>query len=207
MGALPFEVVEACRYASLQLGGPRLTSLGVTSTVRGEGRSTVARALAGIQEQDYQRAVVLIDLDLERPSLADRLGAAPSPGVADLAEGRASVDEVLQPLDDCGITLVAAGAAGGPAARTMAAVLRSDALPAIGERFDMMVADLPPLLGSGFGHAPVAAFGDLLLVVRSAVTPLDRIREATAHLPVQPKLLLNGTRSNLPDWLRRLTGC
>lgn len=203
-GGLPAELVEACRHVSLQLGGPRLTSLGVTSTIRGEGRTSIAWALAHIQGEDYQREVVLVDLDLERPGLAGRLGAAPSPGLAELAEGRASVDDVLQPLGG-GITLVAAGASGRPGPRIMADILRSDALPAIGARFDVALADLPPLLGSSCGQAPAAAFGELLLVVRSGVTPLGRIRQATAHLPVPPRVLLNGTSSHLPGWLRRLT--
>jgi Mrp family chromosome partitioning ATPase len=206
IGSLPPALLEACRCASLQLGGPRLTSLGVTSTVRGEGRSSIVLALAHIQAQDYQRSVLLVDLDLERPGLAGRLGAAPSPGVAELAEGSASVDDVLQPLGG-GITLLAAGAPGGAVTRVMAGILRSNVLQAVGERFDMVVADLPPLLGSSCGQAPVAAFGDLLLVVRSGVTPLGRIRQATAHLPVPPTVLLNGTRSHLPPWLCRLLGC
>ena len=199
---LPPELIEGCRYASLQLGGPRLARLGVTSSVRGEGRSSIARALACIQAHDYQRSVVLLDLDLERPGLGTSLGAAPSPGVAELAEGGATVDEVLQPVGD-GITLVTAGAPRGPLARTMAAVLRSDALPEIAARCDVLVADLPPLLSS-VGQAPAGAFDDVLLVVRSGVTPLARIRQGTAHLPVRPKVMLNGSRSHLPAWLRHL---
>jgi Mrp family chromosome partitioning ATPase len=204
--ALPPELIEACRFASLQLGGPRLASLGVTSSVRGEGRSTLVRALAHIQSEDYERSVVLVDLDLERPSLGGWLGAAPCPGMAELAEGRAAVDDVLQQLGG-GIALVTAGSSFAPVARTMAAILRSEALRALGERFDVVIADLPPLLGSGLGRAPAGAFTDLLLVVRSGVTPLGRIREATAHLPVQPAVVLNGTSSHLPPWLRRLAGC
>jgi protein-tyrosine kinase len=203
-GGPPPELLEACHHVSLQLGGPRLTSLGVTSTVRGEGRSSIAWALAHIQGEDYQREVVLLDLDLERPGLAGRLGAAPSPGLVELAEGRASVDDVLQALGG-GITLVAAGASSRSGPRIMADILRSDALPAIAARFDVVVADLPPLLGSSCGQAPAAAFGELLLVVRSGVTPLGRIRQAIAHLPVPPRVLLNGTSSHLPGWLRRLT--
>jgi succinoglycan biosynthesis transport protein ExoP len=205
-GGLPPEIVEACRFASLQLGGPRLVSLGVTSALRGEGRSTIARAMAEIQDEDYERTVVLLDLDLERPSLSRSLGAAPAPGIAELVDGTASLDDVIQPLGE-GISLVAAGASAWPASRTMAGILRAGVLRAIEERFDAVIADLPPLLSSSVGRAPAAVFGDLLLVVRSGVTPLGRIRQATAHLPVQPSVLLNGTRSHLPPWLQRLAGC
>ena len=204
-GSLPSAVLEACRGASLQLGGPRLSTLGVTSTVRGEGRSTIALALAEIQSQDYGRGVVLLDLDLESPRLS-RLGAASTPGIAELADGIASVDDALQELGG-GITLVSAGAPRGHVTRIMAGFLRANLLQAVGERFDVVVADLPPLLGSSCGQAPAAAFADLLLVIRSGVTPLERIREATVHLSLPPAVLLNGTSSRLPPWLRRLMGC
>jgi Mrp family chromosome partitioning ATPase len=205
MPAPPAPMLEACRVASLQIGGPTLASLGVTSAVRGEGRSWVAHALARVQEEDYQRRVALLDLDLEMPALARRLGASPSPGLAELAEGSAALEDVLQPLSPR-VTLIAAGAGCRPPARTMSDLLRSDALAAIAERFDVVIADLPPLLGGSLGQAPTAAVAGLLLVVRSGVTPLGRVREATAHLPVPPTVLLNGTRSSLPPWLRRLTG-
>jgi hypothetical protein len=49
--------------------------------------------------------------------------------------------------------------------------------------------------------AAASMCGDLLLVVRARVTPLRRIQEAVAGLPVEPTVFLNGTRSNLPTWL------
>jgi Mrp family chromosome partitioning ATPase len=203
---LPDELLEGCRSASLQIAGPRLTALGVTSTLRGEGRSSVALAFARIHEEDYQRRVVLLDLDLEQPhGLARRLGASGSPGVAELARGEASLANVLQPVSPR-IELISAGAWEGPSERTMSTILRSGILREIRERADILVADLPPLLGSSFGTAPVADFPELLLVVRSGVTPLGRIRQATAHLPVEPKVILNGTRSSLPLWVRELAG-
>jgi Mrp family chromosome partitioning ATPase len=72
--------------------------------------------------------------------------------------------------------------------------------------YDVVIADLPPLLGCTFGQAVAAWFPDLLLVVRSRVTPLARIRQATGYLPVEPRVLLNGAESDLPRWLRKLTG-
>ena len=50
------------------------------------------------------------------------------------------------------------------------------------------------------------AFEDLLLVVRAGVTPVARVKEASADLHVEPNVLLNGAYSSLPRWLRRLLG-
>jgi Mrp family chromosome partitioning ATPase len=71
---------------------------------------------------------------------------------------------------------------------------------------DVVVADLPPLLGGGIGQLAARAFDDLILVVRAGVTPAARVREATSDLHVAPSVLLNGAYSSLPSWLRRLLG-
>lgn len=198
-------IVEGCRSASLKIGGPTLRRLGITSSIRGEGRTSVAMAMAIVQQEDYGRSVVLLDLDLDNPQLARRAGVGPWPGIAELARGGISVHEVLQPVGD-GIVAVAAGAAGAAAPRIISDILRTDLIELIGRDFDVVIADLPPLLGSSFGHAVAGWFPDLLMVLRSRVTPLARVREAITHLPVEPKVLLNGTHSDLPAWLRRLAG-
>jgi Mrp family chromosome partitioning ATPase len=203
--ALNPAIVEGCRAASLKIGGPGLTRLGITSSIRGEGRTSVAMAMAIVQQEDYGRSVALIDLDLDNPQLARRLGAKPWPGIAELARGGTSIDEVLQPAGD-GIVMVAAGAAGAAAPRIISDILRGNLIEMVGRDYDIVIADLPPLLGSSFGEAVASWFPDLLLVLRSRVTPLARVREATAHLPVEPKVLLNGTHTDLPRWLRRLAG-
>lgn len=198
-------IVEGCRAASLKIGGPGLSRLGITSSVRGEGRTSVALAMAIVQKEDYGRSVVLLDLDLDNPQLARQIGVRPWPGIAELARGGISIADVLQPVDE-GIAAVAAGAAGAAAPRIISDLLRMELIDKIGRDFDVVIADLPPLLGSSFGHALASCFPDLLLVLRSRVTPLARLKEATAHLPVEPKVLLNGTHSDLPRWVRRLAG-
>jgi polysaccharide biosynthesis transport protein len=205
LATVPAEMLDACRAASLLIGGPRLRRLGVTSSVREEGRTSVALAMATIQREDFGRTVVLVDLDLENPSLARKHDLQPWPGLAELARGEASLERVLQPVSE-GIQLVATGAASDSASRTVAEIAGSGVLSRLGERADIVIADLPPLLGGGPGQAAARTFDDLLLVVRAGVTPAARVKEATADLHVAPSVLLNGAYSSLPTWLRRLLG-
>lgn len=198
-------ILEGCRSTSLKIGGPTLQRLGITSAIRGEGRTSVAVAMALVQQEDYGRSAAIIDLDLDNPELARRVGIRPWPGLAELARGTATIAEVCQPVAT-GVVAVAAGAAGGGAPRIISDLLREGLIDAISREYDVVIADLPPLLGSSYGHAIASWFPDLLLVIRSRVTPLARVREGVAHLPVEPKVLLNGTRSDLPRWLRRLAG-
>jgi tyrosine-protein kinase len=198
------EMLEACRAASLQMGGPTLSRLGVTSTIRGEGRTSVALAMAQVQREDYGRSVLLVDLDFDSPKLARMCGLRSWPGLAELSRNALLADVEQQFAE--GITVIATGAAEGSAPRIITDLARNQVLERAAKDYDILIADLPPLLGCTFGQTVAAWFSDLLLVVRARVTPVARIREATAHLPVAPRVLLNGTQPDLPRWLRNLTG-
>ena len=202
---VPEPMLEACRTASLLIGGPGLSRLGVTSTLRGEGRTSIAMAMASIQRNDYNRTVALVDMDLENPTLARRHGRDPWPGLAEVATGKATLDQVQQRITD-GISLVPGGVIAVSTSRTVADVLKADLLSELNSRFDVLIVDLPPLLGGGAVPSASRVVDNLVLVVRAGVTPVARIMEATADLHVTPAVVLNGSYSSLPSWLRRLVG-
>jgi Mrp family chromosome partitioning ATPase len=202
---IPRPVLEACSAAALQLGGPALKSLGVTSTIGGEGRTTVAIGMALVQRKDFGRKVLLLELDFENPSLAAQLGADVWPGLSNLTQGEANIEQVVHPFAD-GIGLVTVGAAPTTGPRTVIELLRSGVLTDLGRDYDVVIGDLPPLLSSNLGPLLAEAFQRVLLVVRAGVTPLGRIQEATAAIGSEPAVLLNGVSSALPRWLRRVTG-
>src|SRR6202022_835573 len=97
--AMRAAILDACSLASLQIGGPTLRSLGITSAIRGEGRSTVALAMTLVQRQDYDRRPLLLEMDLEHPCLGRRLGLHATPGLSELVRGEASLDEAIQWID------------------------------------------------------------------------------------------------------------
>lgn len=201
---VPAQMLEACRAASLRIGGPRLKSLGVTSTIRGEGKSTIALALALIQAFDYHRGVILVELDLENPALADRFGLNRRPGVTELAMGQATVSEAVQGLAD-GIGVITAGGPAWSPSKAAIEVSSSGILQAIRNETEILVTDLPSVT-SGLGAQWVEALERVVYVVRAGVTPMPRVREAIATLSAEPALLLNGTDSSLPRWLRLIIG-
>jgi Mrp family chromosome partitioning ATPase len=197
------EVLEACSAATLQLGGPTLKSLGITSAIRGEGRTTVAIAMAMIQRRDYSRRTLLLEMDVDNPTLAGQLGVDQWPGLTQLIRGEAALKDVVHPFAD-DIAAVTMGAGAGAAPRTVIDFLRSGVLQDLGREFDVLVGDLPPLLDSNFGHLLAGAFERVVLVVRAGATPVGRIREATAALASEPAVLLNGVESPLPRWIQRI---
>ena len=202
---IPQPMLEACRGASRMMGGPGLRFLGITSALRGEGRTSVAMAMAAVQRQDFGRKVVLVDMDFESPSLAKAHNLKSWPGLAELSRGEAPVTQVVQRLRN-GSQVVTVGAMDTSPSRMAAEVAESKALEALANEVDIVIADLPPLLTGGTGFAAARQFQDILLVVRAGITPIARVREATADLHVTPRILLNGTQSSLPAWLLRMLG-
>jgi Mrp family chromosome partitioning ATPase len=201
---IPRQMLEVCRSASLLLGGPNIRRLGITSALREEGRTSIALAMAIVQRQDYGRVVALVDMDLENPTIARRHDLELFPGLAELARREVSPEQILQPLSD-GLFVVSTGVLAATAARSMTEIVKADALSQLEHHVDVVIADMPPLLGGGPGSAATRAFRDLLLVIRAGATPVARIKEATEELQVVPQVLLNDTHTSLPRWLRRLT--
>jgi len=94
----------------------------------------VAQALALIQANDYRRRVVLLELDLENPALAEQLRLAARPGLAELAQGSSAMSEVLQPF--------------GP---RLAAITAGASLPAAGAGIEAHYAQADPAERGGVG--------------------------------------------------------
>lgn len=189
--SMPAAILDSCSLASLQIGGPTLRSLGITSAMRGEGRSTVALAMTLVQRQDYDRRPLLVEMDLEHPCLGRRLGLHSAPGLLELVRGQATLDDAIQWID--GIRVVTAGASHLRHDRVIVELLASDVLAQLAEACDVIVADLPAVSGCSFASLAAGTVESLLLVVRAGVTPAGLIRDAVAHLPSPPAVLLNGT--------------
>lgn len=196
-------LVDACVPAALKLGGPRLTRLGVTSALRGEGRTTIALAMAAVQSREFGRRALLVDADFENPTLGEIFGFAGEPGLAEVSTGELSLDTAVREVAE-GVALLPAGVATKHRSRMVRELLSTDLLDELTSLCEVAIVDLPPLLGSTDGPLLAAHFERALLVVRAQVTPIAQIEEAVGMLSTPPLLLVNGIRSSLPRWLRRL---
>jgi Mrp family chromosome partitioning ATPase len=198
------DIMDACRSAVQQLDLENLTSIGITSSIRGEGRTTIALATALVLAE-YGLGVVLMELDLAHPELANRLGVAKTPGVGDLAEGRAALSDTMHSLAP-GLTVIPAGQFHGSIPRAIRELASNGVIDELASQGRVVVADLPPLTGNGVGRQAVALVTEPILVVRAGVVVASNIKEAVAGLSVTPKVFLNGTHSKVPAWALRLSG-
>lgn len=117
----------------------------VTSTVPGEGKTTTAINTAVTMAEAGAR-VLLIDADLRRPSVAKALRLEDSAGLTSVVIGRASLDEVVQPIGTTGLDVLASG----PIPPNPSEMLGFDAMRALlaqaARLYDVVIIDSPPLL-------------------------------------------------------------
>jgi protein-tyrosine kinase len=69
--------------------------VGVTSAQQGDGKSLTAVNLALSLAREVTLSVVLLELDLRRPTVCQQFGVSPSKGLSDYLGGSAKLDEVL----------------------------------------------------------------------------------------------------------------
>ena len=197
------EMLDACRSVSLRMGGPRVTCVGVTSAIREEGRSLIAQALALIQATDYRRQTILVEADMESPSLANSLRLAVRPGLSDLAQNASAVSDVLQPAGPR-LSVITSGAPLPGSSGTILDLLSAGILSTIQAEGDVVVLDLPPLLASPYGRRAAEMCDQLVMVIRAGTTSLALVKDAIEGLSPAPVLLLNGVHSSLPRWMRTI---
>lgn len=154
----------------------------VTAVSVGDGKTVTSMNLALSLARDINTRVVLVDLDLQRPSIARYLGLDATVGLDAYLAGRASVNEIFHDIGVDRLTIV-------PTLNPVAD--SSDALrsPAMLEFFEVLrrqrcvaLLDLPPMLMGDDVLALSPQADGVLLVVGEGNTPRSALAEARTVL-------------------------
>jgi polysaccharide biosynthesis transport protein len=190
-----------------------LRTILVASPALGDGKSTIARHLAEAAARLGSR-VLLLEVDLRLPTLAQQLGVQPGPGLADLLIGAVSMGEAVQavhlenpPGEASGqrtLDVIAAGMVRPP---NPAELLESSAMAAVLEMarssYDLVLIDTPPLTAVSDAF-PLLAKVDGVVVVgwvgRSRRDAAGQLRQVlgSSGAPLLG-VIANGTTSGGPS--------
>ncbi len=163
--------------------GRRGRVVAVTSAFPGDGKSTLALALAR-QCARSGRRTLLIDADLRRRSL-DRLLAVPAdqPGLVQILSGDCrSIDRAMLSEAGSGLKILPAGGSPESPQDLLASPKARVLLGALREVCDLVVVDLPPVLAVSDALALAPALDEALLLVRWEGTPRDAVRATAREL-------------------------
>ncbi|MEO0434666.1 MAG: polysaccharide biosynthesis tyrosine autokinase [Cyanobacteria bacterium J06656_5] len=149
-----------------------IQSVILSSSMPNEGKSTVARHLAQTAATMGKR-VLLVDADLRRPTVHQRLGLSNEKGLSDLISGNATGNEVLQkamPFVD--FYAITAGTIPPDPVKLLASKRMRLLMNQLEKQFDLVVYDTPPLVGLADATL-IASHTDGLILV-SRVNQCDR---------------------------------
>lgn len=155
-----------------------VSALVVTSSLPGEGRTTVAGALA-VTLARLEANVLLIDGDLRRPAVGRRFALEAEPGLANVLKSEAYLEDCIRPGPVQGLSILPTPAdkdAGDLLARGFPEVLQEAR-----QRFDVIVVDVPPILG-GDDARTVATQCDGVLMIVAVDTLAQSVTEASSAL-------------------------
>ena len=140
-----------------------------TSALEGEGKSTTISNLALAYAREGKN-VIVVDLDLRRPTIARLFDVSPRPGVVDAAYGRVRLESALQTVADArtkSLRVIAASPVSGDDGEFTASAQLRRLLAELREQADLVFVDAPPLLVSSDAITLAAMVDGIVLVTRS----------------------------------------
>jgi len=178
-------------YIDLNKKPPNKNTIAFVSARPKEGRSTVAiSAAASIAESG--RTVLLVDLDLRKPSLTQFLGFQGRTGVVEVLTGEASLAEVVIEEERFGFDFVC-GPEGVHPARVIELLLSDwmvSFLQAANEEYEYVLIDLPSVLDAMDVRACGHLFDAFAVVVEWGKTSQDDLSSAFRFAPLVRERLL-----------------
>ena len=146
---LEFTAIEQYKLVRANLDftlpeGEKCPVIGVTSPMKGEGKSTTSVNLSYVFAEKG-RKVLLIDADLRRPSIAKKLDIENSPGLADLLRGSdVQLSQFKSHMLDNWFILPAGDVPPNPS-ELLGSSRMKNLLNQLREIFDYIIIDLPPV--------------------------------------------------------------
>jgi receptor protein-tyrosine kinase len=164
----------------------------VTSSVPGEGKTFISINLAISLAMELDSTVLLVDADVSRPSVLQRLGLSPAPGLLDvLTDPSRSVGDALLRTSIDKLSILPAGSPSGHATELLASVQMTRLLDELATRYAdrIVVFDAPPVLPSTESRVLATQMGQVVLVVESERTSQQTLTNALTTLESCPVVL------------------
>lgn len=156
--------------------------IGITSSLRGEGKSTTSINIAYTVAQTGKK-VLLMECDLRLPALAKRLRINARPGISNLLAGQCSGNKILQ---NSGLQPNLWVAAAGDIPPNPAELLGSEqmaiTMKALSELFDVIIVDLPPVTVVSDAAVVSKLVSGMVVVVRQDYCDRDSLDELIRQL-------------------------
>jgi len=131
------------------------------------------------------------------PAIARSLDISPTAGLCEVLRGEHTLDAAKQGVG--AMAVVTAGAAHREVARLLLQLSRDDPFHRPDSARGLVIVDLPPLSGDGYGTRAAEVADAVILVVRAGMAPVSLVRAMIARLARPPRgIVFNAERSAIP---------
>jgi receptor protein-tyrosine kinase len=161
----------------------RLPMIMVTSALPGEGKTFFSINLAMSVAAEIDTSVLLVDADVVRPGLMNRLGLGERRGLLDLlADPALDIGDVMLETNVPKLSILPAGTRTDMATELLASDAMERLLAALPARYPgrVVVFDAPPLLVASEARVLASRVGQVVLVVMASHTPRAAVAQAFA---------------------------
>ncbi|MEM9294601.1 MAG: hypothetical protein AAGA57_02265 [Planctomycetota bacterium] len=181
-------------------------TLAVCSPQPASGATTVAQNLAMSLAYNGRR-VALVEANFRRPRMAGLIGLPESPGLIDVLEGRASVDDATHVLDGVSVAVIPAGDLTGARAEMLEGPGFRTLLGRLETEYDLVVIDTSPALLTAEARLLVKQVDALAIVVRAGEDKRGMLGRMIGQLDGNRAdllgVILNGVRSAAGGYFRQ----
>src|SRR6266403_365731 len=153
------------------------SSLLVTSTQPGEGKTTIATNLAIALAQVGQR-VLLVDADLRSPSLHRLFGMRDSSGLVSYLTGHQDWHTVVRPSGSLGLDLLFCGPIPPNPSELLSSRSMGELIRSAREQYEFVILDSAPMLALADSRILATLVSGVLLVVKNAMIPREHVKQA-----------------------------
>lgn len=166
----------------------------ITSALPGEGKTFTAANLAMSIAMELDHTVMLVDADVARPSLLNKLGLPNARGLLDvLVNDSIDLSQVLLRTNVEKLTILPSGTQHVRATELLASEAMARLLEEMATRYSdrIIIFDSPPLLVTTEARTLASHMGQVVMVVKAEGTTVSDVKHALATIEACPiKLML-----------------
>lgn len=156
--------------------------IGVTSALKGEGKSTTSVNIAYTMAQEGGK-VLLVECDLRLPTLSKRIQVSPTPGLSNFLVGQCRSNDILQKSGlKPNLWVITAGDLPPNPAELLGSKNMATTIDALKDYFDVIILDLPPLSAVSDALIVSKLVQGMVVVVRQGYCDRKAIDDAVNQL-------------------------
>lgn len=156
--------------------------IGVTSSMRGEGKSTTSVNMSYTFAESGKR-VLLVEGDMRLPSIPDKLGLNLSPGLSNLLVEKKMSESVVQHFGDMKtLDILTAGDVPPNPSELLGSQRMQELISTARTQYDYIILDLPPVTAVSDAVSISKLLDGILIVVRGNYAEKGAVKETLRQL-------------------------